>query len=235
MRKLLTYLLIFGAFACGKDDESIRKKESLPPFHSIEINDSFEVYLVEGNEYSIEMEGAESFVDKMKFSVSDCTLVLSNEKIIKWNDPKDNTLKLWLTAKQLKFLKANETCDIKTVNPITTYEFGIVLGSKANQANIQVNNEVLYYWNDFPCGGKLTLSGKTTELKLWNTAIMTVDASALQAKRGFIENDSKGNCIASISDYLEYQIEGEGNVIVYGQPGTIKDKGSSNSGELMLR
>lgn len=235
MKKAFTYLLVLASLACGKDDDSIRRKESLPPFHSIEINDSFEVFLVEGIEYSLEMEGAESFIEKMKFSVADCVLTLSNDKKIKWNDPKDNTIKLWISAKQLKFLKANETCEIKTVNPITTYEFGIVLGSKANEANLQLNNEIFYYWNDFPCGGKLTLSGKTTELKLWNTAIMTVEASALQAERGFIENDSKGDCIANISDYLEYQIEGEGDVVIYGQPNTIKDKGSSSGGKFVLK
>ena len=121
------------------------------------------------------------------------------------------------------------------MNPITTYEFGIVLGSKANTADIQVDNEVTYYWNDFPCGGKLTFRGKTGTIKLWNTAIMTVDASALQAEKGFIENNSKGNCIVNLSELLEYQIEGEGDIIVYGQPVEVKDKGSSNSGELVLR
>lgn len=234
MKKYALYLLLLTLLSCQKEEETTSKKVMLHAFHSLVLNEAFEVYLIEGNEYSLAMEGAESFMAKMEFQVNDSILTIDNTKGTKWTNPQNNIPKLWVSCPQLKYVKANESCDIKTTNPITTYEFGIVLGSKANTANLQFDNEVVYYWNDFPCGGKLTLSGKTKELKLWNTAIMTVNASTLSAEKGFIENASKGDCIVQISNYLEYKIEGEGDIVVFGNPQQIIEKGKENSGQLIL-
>ena len=235
MKKCLLYFMLFSIWSCGKDDESIRRSQFLQPFHSIVLNDSFEVYLIEGSEYKVEVEGAASFIDKMKYTITDSVLTISNERKLKWNDPKDNRLLLWITSPALKLLTANETCDIKTINPITTHEFGIVLGSKANVADIEVNNQVTFYWNVFPCGGKVTFRGRSKELKLWNTAIMSVDATALTAEYALVDNKSKEDCSVHVSGLLEYEINGEGDVVVFGQPSALIDRGSSNSGRLILK
>jgi hypothetical protein len=232
--RITYFLLLVSLFSCKKDEDRVQLKYELNAYHTIQLNDAFEVELIEQEKYEIEILGLESFAKKTVFSVQDCTLSIRNDKKYKWTDPSDNTVKLIIKGKGLKKVSANESCIIKSLNAITTKEFGIILASKANTADIILENKVCYYWNNFPCGGKLTLRGKTDELKIWNYAIMTVDASALQAKTGIVENSSKGDCTINISERLEYKIDGEGDIILYGDPDT-KDNGSSNSGTLIKR
>ena len=235
MKKLAIYLIMIAFFACQKEEDSMRKKVNLEAFHSIELNEAFEVKLIEGSAYSLEMEGMESFIKKMEYQITDSVLVIDNSKRFKWSDPQNNIPKLWITCPHLELVTANESCDIKTVNPITTSEFGIILGSKANVAEIETDNQIVFYWNNFPCSGKLTLRGQTNELKIWNTALMTVDASLLMTEFAYISNDSKGDCLVNVSETLEYNLNGEGNLIVFGNPAEIIDQGSSNSGSILLR
>lgn len=235
MKKLYPYLIIFLLLACQKEEETIRKKVSLESFHTIELNEAFEVKLIEGSQHSLEMEGIESFISKMEYQVTDSILVIDNNKNFKWSHPQHNIPKLWITCPQLKVLRANESCNIKTLNPITTKEFGIILGSKANVADIETDNQIVFYWNDFPCSGKLTFRGQTDELKIWNTALMTVDASLLMTEFAFVFNDSKGDCLVNVSEALEYELNGEGNLIVFGNPSNITDQGSSKSGGILFR
>ena len=227
--------LILGLVACQKDEDQKYEIHPLPAYHSIVLDNSFEVELIEQNEFELEIIGDESFVEKVKFDIQDSTLSIKNEKKFKWTNPGGNIVKLIIKGKGLKSVHANESCQIRSINAITTREFGIVLKSKENTASILVDNEVFYYWNNFPCGGKLTVSGKTNELKLWNVAIMSVDASALLTSYAVVENGSKGDCIVNVSNHLDYKIEGEGDIVLYGNPSIINDMGSSNSGSLIQR
>lgn len=220
--------------SCSKEDEKIHKIIATEAFHTIHLNAAFEVELVEQDTYGIEILGVEDFVNKTQFNIQDSTLSIKNDRKYKWTDPSNNTIKLLIKGKGIKALYANESCVIRSLNPITTREFGIVLASKANTADIWVENDVFYYWNNFPCGGKLSIRGNTSELKLWNFAIMSIDASALIAQYGIIENSSKGDCIVNISESMDYKIEGEGNIVLIGNA-DANDKGSSNSGILIRR
>ena len=235
MKKLYPYLVLFILFACQKEEDTLRKKVGLENFHTIELNEAFEVKLIEGSEYSLEMEGIESFISKMEYQVTDSTLVIDNSKNFKWSNPQNNIPKLWITCPQLEVVRANESCNIQTLNPITTKEFGIILADKANVADIETDNQIVFYWNVFPCSGKLTLRGKTDELKIWNTALMTVDASLLMTEFADVSNDSKGDCIVNVSETLKYKLNGEGNLIVFGNPTNITDQGSNKSGGVLFK
>lgn len=234
--KKCTYLLVMTIVitACKKDEEQIQKTIPLSAFHSIFINGAFEVDLMEQNESAIEILGSESFVNATKVELIDSVLTIENDKSYKWTRPNNNITKLIIKGMGIKVLHANESCQINSLNPITTKEFGIILKSKANTANIQLDNESFYYWNNFPCGGKLTLKGQTKEMKLWNTAIMSVDAIALECEYALVENDSKGDCLINVSQRLDFKINGEGNIVLYGNAES-KDLGSSNSGRLIRR
>ena len=231
---LVLILIGLSLVGCKKDENEIIEQHSLSAFHTLDLNDAFEVELLEQNEFAIEIQGAESFVKAVDFKIQDSVLAISSNKKLKWTSPGDNQIKIIVKGMGLKLVNANESCIITSLNPITTREFGIILKSKANTANIQVDNDVCYYWNNFPCGGKLTLSGRCRELKLWNTAIMSVDASSLLCEYALVENDSKGDCSINVSNRLDYKIAGEGNIILFGNAVAI-DQGSSNSGRLIRR
>ncbi|MCB0802339.1 MAG: DUF2807 domain-containing protein [Flavobacteriales bacterium] len=236
MKRLFIISLILFGFSCKKEKSNqVLRFEILPTFNQIVLKDYFDVFLIEDSSYSIEIKTNENLMKHIQFKVIDSVLTISNEQALKWRNPQNNQVSLHISSSHLREVTALETCNIRTLNPITTKEFGIILGSKVNVADIQVDNEVVYYWNDFPCGGKLTLSGKTKELKIWNSAILSVDAKSLICEKALVNNNSKGNCEVNVSQYIEYSIEGEGDIIAYGNPKVIIENKRSSSGHFVLR
>ncbi|MBI9069377.1 MAG: DUF2807 domain-containing protein [Salinivirgaceae bacterium] len=151
--------------------------------------------------------------------------------------PDKNKIELHIHYKSIREIYAHETCNIQTKNPITSNSFGLVFESKANEANLELDCGTFYYWNNFPCGGKLTLYGHTKELKLWNYALTTVDAYNLFTSFAIVENSSKGDCIINVAEELNYAIKGEGNIVLFGNPGKINETetGTFSTGKLIIR
>lgn len=205
----------------------------LEPFDQIEINDAFEVYLSEGTAYSVEIIGHEKIIEFVDLKVENNTLSIENKRKTKWITPNKNKIKIYVNSQQLKQITAAEGCNIQTLNPITSVEFGLILAGKSNQANLELDGNTFYYWNNFPAGGKVTLTGKTEILKIWNFAIMSVDAKDLTARSAIIENSSKGDCEVTVLDKLEYSINGKGNIQLYGNPLEIIANNLSSSGQLI--
>lgn len=228
-------MLLFVFFGCGKYAPIEETTDGIEPFNEILLNSSFDVYLSEGTDYSICIEADEDLIDHIRFEVNDSLLTIENDKKFRWLTPTQNKIKVYITSPPLKTVMANETCFIRTLTPITSEEFGMVFLNKANNAELDLDCDVFYYWNNYPCGGTLTLHGSCNWLKVWNVAITDVQAADLVAKQAEISNNSKGDCVIQVSDYLKYTILGEGNIEVSGSPTEVFEyEPSTGSGELIL-
>lgn len=227
----LTALIIL--LSCEKEMQTASRFSSLPEFTEIELNSTFDVYINEDTVYSIEIIAAKDFIEDIVFIVDSNVLKISNDRGGKWLSPGKNKVELYINSKPLSKVSANQTCNVKTLSPITSHEFGLILASKANEASLELACYSFYYWNNFPTGGKLKLSGTTEKLKIWNTAIMTVDAKDLTARFAHIENSSKGNCEVTVLERFEYSITGIGDIHLYGSPYEIIKNQVTSSGQLI--
>lgn len=229
-------LLLFVIFisSCKKDNnEKTVLHDNLPPFDEIELKSVFDVYLSQDTFYSVKVTGNKDMINNVIIENDNNVVKIKNTSKLKWLSPEDNKITLYISSDRPKKITAFETCNIQTVNPIITDEFGIILGSKLNQANLELNNNIFYFWNIHPCGGKLILRGKTNNLRLWNFAIMSVDAVNLDAGMGLVENHSKGDCSVYVNNTLDYSIYGEGNIYLFGNPGQIVLHENTSSGRLI--
>lgn len=232
-RNLILLILLTSLLSCEKKVNIISIVKSVDAFDQIEVNDAFEVYLSEGQNYSIEIVGDENKIDDVELKVEDRTLKIKNNRKSKWTSPKNNKIILHVNSLPLKSIIAAEGCNIQTQGAITSEEFGIIMEGKANQGNLELNCDTFYYWNNFPTGGKLRLYGKTNVLKIWNVAIMSVDAKDLTSNYAIVENGSTGDCEVTVLDKLEYSITEKGNIQLYGSPAEIIDNGTTSSGRLI--
>ena len=162
-------------------------------------------------------------------------MTVHNENRWRWLYPEKNNIRLTLHFKQLAKIIANETCYLHNEKAIVANELGLVLKSKLNQAQLNLNCQTFYFWNNFPCGGMLTLQGTCNEVKLWNYALMQVHANELSTHIARIENASKGDIRVYCSDSMFYKIKGAGNIEVFGNPTFLVDLGSSGSGKLIVQ
>lgn len=230
-------LLIVGLplffISCKKTMEQQTIYKSLEEFDTLTMNSVFNVELIQGTENSISIEGAQKIIEKVDVKIINNTLTLVNNFKGNWIYPKKNKVKIVLTVNGLSRINANETCNIKTLNTLIGDEIGLVMTSKLNEASLDVNCNSFFYWNNFPCGGKIILSGTTNELKIWNVALMSVDAKALTANVAMIDNASKGSCRITSLQKLTYKINGEGNIYLSGNPPEVIELESNSTGELI--
>lgn len=228
---LIGMLLLAGCDKSGK--KAITIEESTAPFHTVELNDVFDVALVEDSVFYIEIIGSPKMVEGVEFRVQDSTLYLDRKNGNRWYRPGSNEVQVVIHAKPLELVVANKSCFVSTVNPITSYEFGLVFKDKSSHGKLDLNCYSFYFWNNEPTGGYLELSGNTYFLKLWNAAIMTVDAKNVTANYARIENYSKGDCTVTVNDHFDYVITGFGNIHLYGSP-VINEIQDTGEGKLIV-
>ncbi len=232
--KTLRYIpLLMLLFACKKEEE-VNLVVSLNAFHSVEINNTFEVQLEEDNSYYIEIIGSKEFAEAVEYEISDSTLKLNSSANNKWTHPTDKQVIIVVHAPPLKLVTSNETSLVKTNTPITSHEFGLIMKGKSNTADLDLQGDIFYYWNNFPTGGLLTLRGNVQDLKIWNTGIMTVDARSLNAQNAEIENDAESDCIVTVGQKIKWSITDEGNIHLYGNPSIIEQLVHTGSGGLII-
>jgi len=231
---IVLFMLGLLILSCKKNNPKTIRNVELATFSEIELLSNFDVYLIEDSTFSIEIEGFEKSVSQVEYSVENQVLKIDNVQKYKFTHPKTNKITLNIHSKPLRKVTANETCYIRTKNPITSDDFGLIFKSKANYADLELKGKVFYYWNNYPCGGKLTLKGTTEQLKIWNTAILSVDAKNLISDYAIVENSSKGLCEVNVVNKIEYSLLGEGNIELYGAPLIKNQILKTGKGELII-
>jgi hypothetical protein len=235
--KYLIYILsiLLISISCNKQsNKKVTELIQLTSFNSIELNDVFEVQLIEDSSFFVEAEGHPSLEEGLNFKLEDTLLILDRKNGNRWFRPSNNKLIVRIHSQPLARVTANKTSNIKTLSPITSNEFGLIFKEKANEADLELNCNSFYYWNQDPCGGNLRLYGYTKHLKLWNYAIMSVDAKDLISKYTLVENDSQGDCSVWVTDHLDYKITGFGDIHLYGQPLSMQSIGDTGEGQLIV-
>ncbi len=238
MKCSYTAILLMLLISCEKGfngDDVITKEQDLPVFKEIELHSVFNVYLIQDTFYSIKITGNEDFVEQTDIAIVGDVLRLENMYSMKWLRPRDNKVSLYITADCPRKISAVQTCYIETVNPIISDEFGLIFMSKLNQAQLELDCKTFYYWNNFPCGGRLALTGTVNRLKVLSCALMSVDASNLYAENAVVENDSRGICRVRVLNRLEYSIHGEGDIYLYGIPNEVIAGEITSSGKLVYK
>jgi hypothetical protein len=234
--KYIHIILFFACLqACAKRNETISKTMILQDFEILDLRSVFDVYLIQSNENSLRIEGEARTIEKIDLIYDNQTLTIKNNMKLKWLSPQGSKVKLYLSTKHLKRINAIVTSYIKTLNAWKGQELGITMGSKLNEADLELDCDVFYYWNSFPCGGKLNLRGRTDALKIWNTALVNVDALALNPNYVLVFNSAKTDCYVRCKEKFEYRITGSGNIYLSGNPSTVIDSVSTGKGQLIIK
>lgn len=235
MKKIFLYIsLVLLNYNCKKDAQQILQAHELEPFNHIMLFDSFNTILHESDEFRIVIKAASSRQEFIKFSVTDSTLEVRNEKVAGWSNPSINEIELHIYSEPLSLVEVAESGLVSTANPITSEEFGIILKNKVNEANLELDCGTFYFWNNKPAGGRLTLTGQCGVLKVWSHALMSVDAKDLTCEVALIENKSKGTVEISPTQRLEYSILDVGDVFLFSNPTEIIEIENSGDGNLVL-
>ncbi len=231
---IVTSVSQFFLTSCSKefDNETVVIND-IPPFDTIWIKSVFHVYLIQDTLFSVKIQGRKEFIDGIICKVENNKLILDNDTRGMWLSPETNKIKIYISSDSIKKVTVDETSFVETLNPIITEHFGISLGNKLGMANLELNCDNFYFWNNHPSGGMLTLRGYTRTMGLWNFAIMSIDASGLIAEDAYVENYSKGDCKIRVTGTLWYGVYGTGNIYLYGETNQIFPLENTLTGKLI--
>lgn len=224
----LIFVVIIILSSCGKEGGCLKSagKETsiyrtLTSFDSIVAEDAFEIVLHQDSQYSATITGGENLIPNIGLTVSDNTLYLSNNNKCDWMKPRHNKIRLNISFATLRKMTVRSSCKIRTDNAISGEEFGMVLMDKVQDVDLQLDVNTFFYWNNPPCGGEMRLSGQCKNLKIWNWALIAIDAKNLEAQNVLVYSNSIGDISVKASEYLDCSIMHRGDVIYYGNPAQI--------------
>ena len=223
----------FYMTSCSINTDPYISQQLLEPFDTLVLNSVFNVRLVQGDHYGVEVSGAQEIAESVTFHIENKTLIIDNRDAPLWQHPSLDPPTILITFTKLGLVRAEETCNISSDNTITMDTFGITLGSKLNIAELKLNCQLFYYWNTSPVGGELTLSGHSDLIRLYNGSLLSIDASQLTAHDALIVNGSQLDIHVYADQHLYYSITGTGNIYLTGNPAVIDAGPITSSGKLI--
>ncbi|TNE54555.1 MAG: DUF2807 domain-containing protein [Bacteroidetes bacterium] len=231
---LIIFIACLVLFSCEKRNRIIQQQIEVNDFRELNLESHFDVELIQGQQCKVLIEAPEKLLPKVEISQEGKQLTCKRGDKMSWVSPKNNDIKLIITVDSLELIRAKESCVINSKNQLRGTSLGVIFASKLNEAHLNIQYESFYYWNNFPCGGVLELQGNCSLLSIWNYALMQVQAEQLNCATALIQNSSKGDCHIRASEAIKYHIFGEGNIHLYGNPGTIIQEANSGKGELII-
>jgi len=241
--KLYLYILLIISllYSCQKAQDcfsgagkEIITESSLDEFDTLFVNDNFTVYLIQDTFNHIRIEGHEKFVNSTTFELKNNSLFLRNEYKCVFTKPKSKDISVYITIDEISriYLYASSKV-ISEKELLNDSEIGLIINSKYNESDLNLNCKTFYYWNTHLNGGKINLKGQVETLKLWNTSLGSVNASILTANNVFVDTDSKADCKINVNKKLDCTIRGHGNVYYSGNPEIIILNDTLSTGKLI--
>lgn len=243
MNKVLIFLFFaLSIFSCQKANDCFKSsgkeiiiEHSLADFDTIYVNNVFNVELFQDTINKLSIKGKEAFVKSTNFKIENNSLILNNNHKCKFAKPKDKDITISIHVKQISRIVLGAASKIISKNTLTNpNEIGLIIKSKYNEANLDVDARVFYFWNVHLNGGKVYVKGNVDIVKLWNVSLMSVDASKLKAKNALVENSSKGNCWVDVLNKIDCKVTSTGNVYCYGNPSQVFYNDSSSLGGKLI-
>jgi hypothetical protein len=217
---LLIIIPVIAASACRKDDPESNfntRDIIISPFHTITIQTSCELHLIQDTVCSLEIKGTERALKKFEANVENGELTISGRDHLQFLRPRDGNLQVYIHVNSLALVNAFESCKIVTENALIGGEIGIISKAQMLEADVEINCRVFYFWNN-PVGVNMKLRGQTQELKLWDAGLSTIDARDVQSPYVTVSNGSQGHIYVSPGQYLDYSLRNIGNIYYYGNP-----------------
>ncbi len=228
MKHIFYFLLIslaFSATSCSfsykeKSGEKITDERDLEAVSRLVVTGVFNLYLSQGDQPSIRVEGDDDMVASLNIIQNGDLLELEYEK--ESGGFFDNSsLDVYLKINDLKALEFDGVGNIKTEDVFIVEDLNIAgngvgniaLGFEANSINAEFNMM-----------GNLNLRGSANEMVLVNEGIGNVDASNLIVKNLDVASVGIGKMDVHCTGNLAIQVDGIGAVNYRGNPTVVKEE-----------
>lgn len=200
--------------------EEITGIKELKDFNTVHVNDIFELELVQDTINKIEITAGEHLIDQISTKVSDTTLSIDNENIMRWSRGYE-PVKLRLHLKNLRKLRLNAPCNVSTANTINNYKIDVWNIAEAGTIMMQIETVVFYFVNSSTSTGDFHFSGSTRIAGCWIRGSGHYNSMDLRSEFSNIHQSSIADAYVYSGNTLNVWIDSEANLYYTGEPDSV--------------
>ena len=232
---LITVVLLFTGLSLRASNANANgddKKENreVSAFSKISMSVSGNLYLTQGNEYKLVIEGDEDDLEDIETTVKGDMLRIKYDKPFgfNWNAGK---VKIYVTTKEVKELTVSGSGNIMAGTPISTddVQFSVSGSGEIEIDELEVSNidAAISGSGDIRLGGRN--SAESLDISISGSG--KLHASDLKLRRSKISISGSGSCDVHVTEDLEVDVSGSGKVHYVGNP--VIDADISGSGKVV--
>ena len=201
------------------------KTLSLEGFTEIDIATSGELYLSQGDNYSVKVEAQQNIIDNLETDVSGGKLQLGFDKSVSSFE----SLKFYITMPTLKGVSIAGSADVAGETDFSGLENVEI--NIAGSGNIKLSLEAKTIDMNIAGSGDIDLEGEASSADASIMGSGSINAGGLSVKKADINIAGSGDCTIDATEQLDVSIAGSGNVYYFGSPEIDKSIAGSGSVE----
>lgn len=205
----------FGPFHVVKGNGDVQKQErSVSNFQSVEANGSFNVYLTQGSDYHLELEGESNLLPYITTRVEGSKLYIRTEHAIDLTTNQD--LNIYVTMPKVVSVTLNGAGNIESKTTLTSTD--PMAFSLNGSGNVKAAVDAPSVEASIAGAGAYYMSGQTRSVKVDIAGSGDFHGDQLKSEQGKVSIMGSGNAYIFSSVSLDVTIGGSGDVYYYGDP-----------------
>jgi hypothetical protein len=204
-----------------KTEESISEERAIESTKNLKVSGIFNLYLSQGDNPSLRIEGSDEIVKKLKVTQNGDWLELDFEEVNENFFKKNSNLDVYLTVTDLEIFSFEGVGNIKTETPLVVENITIK-GDGVGNLNLEL--EATTVKAVFAMLGNINLRGSVNAIGLRNDGLGSVDASELVAQNMNLISSGIGRVAVHCEGELSITVDGIGAVSYTGNPEVIKEE-----------
>jgi hypothetical protein len=202
----------------------VKQNRDVSEFHNIKVGSGIDVFLTQGDNFTLEVEADENLQTWIRTEVSGKELHIYTDKSIRFA----KTKKVHVTCRTLERIDISSAGDVTGITPFKTDKLDIEMSS-AGDLKLEVEaNEIEI---SISSAGNANLKGKTNRLKADLSSAGDLNAYDLIAESGDISVSSAGNARVFVTGEASFQSSSAGDIDYRGDP-KIKEIHTSSAGSV---
>jgi hypothetical protein len=190
----------------------IERKVELSRFTGITIPGSAKIYLSQGSEQVVKIEGQENIIDNLILDIAGGVWRIEGKKPV-W---RSETLKIYITIEELNLIKISGSGDVFTENHFDGKSDLELRISGSGTINLDIEADDID--GSVSGSGNIYLTGSADKLNLGISGSGKIKAEKMKAQSADVRITGSGNMDIWVVENLDATISGSGSVYYTGNP-----------------
>jgi hypothetical protein len=216
-----------GQFGIRGEGPVVERKVNIDRFRNISIPGSAKVYITQGSQQEVRIEGQENIIDNLNMEVRGETWEIEFKRPVWRIEP----IKVYITMESLRSVRISGSGDLEFVNHFTDLKDMDIRISGSGKMDMDM--DALDIRAHISGSGDLYMKGSARDLDFTVSGSGNIKAWNLKADKASVRVSGSGGIEVNASDRLNAHISGSGNIIYRGNPRV--DSSVSGSGSVRSR